>query len=138
MKNKFLFTLTAFCITIASCKKRDDVPSVPVDVYINLQLPDYIKLQTPLNYIYYSAGNRGLIIYRKAGNEFCILERTCTFDPLKSSAVVEVLPDNFTSVDSTCGSKFSISDGSIMNGPASQTLMQYRYDFDGTTLHIYN
>lgn len=123
---------------IAACKKKDDVPTVTVDAYLNLQLPDYIHLQTPLNWIYYGAGNGGLIIYRKSGNDFSILERTCTFDPTKSTARVEVMSDNFTCIDSTCGSRFSINDGAVINGPATQPLHQYRYDFDGTTLHIYN
>jgi nitrite reductase/ring-hydroxylating ferredoxin subunit len=138
MKKIVLLPFLSFTLLVASCKKKDDIPDVSVDVYLNLQLPDYIWLQTPLNHIYYNAGNHGLIIYRKAGNDFSVLERTCTFDPQRSTAIVEVMNDNFTCVDSTCGSKFSINDGAVINGPATQTLRQYRYDFDGTTLHIYN
>ena len=139
MKNKVRCYFLLFTILITACKKKDNVPSVLVDAYLNLQLPQYIKIQTPLNWVYYyGAGSSGIIVYRKSGSEFCILERTCTFDPSKSTAQVQVLPDNFTSIDSTCGSKFSISDGSILNGPATQPLLQYHYDFDGTTLHIYN
>ena len=139
MKNKNFYYFIFFLVIITACKKKDNVPSVSVDVYLNLQLPEYIKLQTPLNWVYYNgAGNRGIIIYRKSGPDFSILERTCTFDPSKSTAQVKVLPDNFTCIDTTCGSKYSISDGTILNGPATQSLLQYHYDFDGTTLHIYN
>ncbi len=139
MKNKYLIVLFSLGLIVTACKKKDNVPSVSVDVYLNLQLPQYINLQTPLNWIYYSgAGNRGLIIYRISPSDFCILERTCTFDPEKSSAQVQVLSDNFSCIDSTCNSKFSISDGSILNGPANQNLLQYNYDFDGVNLHIHN
>lgn len=137
--NKKLITCLLILVSIGfACKKKTDVPSTAVDVYLNLQLGSYIMLQTPLNWIYYSAGNRGLIIYRRGGNDFTVLERTCTYDPANSTAIVQVLPDNFTCVDSTCSSRFSIADGSVINGPATQPLIQYQYDFDGTTLHIYN
>ena len=133
--------LLLFCIafSLTACKKNKEViPGCQVDAYINIFLPEYIALQTPLNWIEYPAGCRGIIIYRRSSTEFTVLERTCTFDPSSQSAIVEVQPDNITLVDSTCGSKFNIMDGSLLNGPASQALQQYRYDFDGTTLHIYN
>jgi nitrite reductase/ring-hydroxylating ferredoxin subunit len=132
----FLFVILAS----VSCKKNKEViPVGVVDEYINITLPQYIALQTPLNYIYYDmAGNRGLIIFRRNSSDFTILERTCTFDPSSGTAQVEVMSDNITCVDSTCGSKFSIMDGSTMNPPATQPLQQYPYTFDGTTLHIYN
>jgi nitrite reductase/ring-hydroxylating ferredoxin subunit len=125
---------------ITSCKKNKEViPVSKFDEYINITLPSYIALQTPLNYIYYDfVGNRGLIIYRRSNTDFTILERTCTFDPSSGTAQVEVLPDNITCVDSTCGSKFNITDGSLLNPPATQPLQQYQYTFDGTTLHIFN
>ena len=138
MKKKLIFCFVIVFSLAVSCKKKTDVPSVAVDVYLNLQLSPYNHLQTPLNWIYFSAGSSGLIIYRKGGNDFTVLERTCTFDPSKSTARVQVLPDNFTCVDSTCGSRFSINDGAVINGPATQPLIQYQYEFDGTTLHIYN
>lgn len=137
MKKRYLTGLLILLVFV-TCKKKDNVPSVAIDAYLNLQLPQYINLQTFQNWIYYPAGNRGLIIYRKNSTDFAVLERTCTFDPASSTAQVKVLTDNITSIDSTCGSKFSISDGSVMNGPATQPLLQYRYEFDGVTLHIYN
>ncbi|MEP7264176.1 MAG: hypothetical protein ABI772_06755 [Bacteroidota bacterium] len=138
MKRYFLIIITV--LTVISCKKNKEViPGVKFDEYININLPTYLALQTPLNYIYYDyVGNRGLIIYRRSVSDFTILERTCTFDPSSGSAQIEVLPDNITCIDSTCGSQFNINDGSIMNGPASQPLQTYQYTFDGTTLHIYN
>ena len=125
---------------ILSCKKNKEIiPTTKFDEYINTSLPQYVALQTPLNYIYYDrAGSRGIIIYRRTSSDFTILERTCTFDPSSGSAQIEVMTDNVTCVDSTCGSKFSIFDGGLMNGPATQPLQQYQYTFDGTTLHIYN
>jgi nitrite reductase/ring-hydroxylating ferredoxin subunit len=137
MRKIVLLLLIPFLL--CACKKnKDTTDACQVDEYINIYLPQYIALQTPLNYIYYGAGCRGLIVYRRSSSDFTVLERTCTFDPSKQSAQVEVLNDNITCIDSTCGSRFNITDGSLLNGPATQGLLQYRSDFDGTTLHIYN
>lgn len=113
------------------------MPTSAVDVYLNLQLPGNSVLNTPGNWIYIGAGTRGIIVYN-TGSGFKAYERTCTFDPSQSTAVVEVLNDNVTAVDSTCGSKFSIIDGSVINPPASNALQTYRTEFDGVTLHIFN
>jgi hypothetical protein len=138
MKKFFLVALIV--AAVCACKKnKETIPGVHVDEMIDINLPQYLPLQVPLNYVYYDlAGNRGLIIFRASQTDFNILERTCTFDPSSGSAQVEVMPDNITCVDSTCGSKFSIYDGTVINGPATQPLQRYQYTFDGHILHIYN
>lgn len=85
-----------------------------------------------------SGGNKGIIVYRQDNDNFNAYERACTFDPQASCAQVEVTADNLTCVDSCCGSKFLIVDGSIMTGPANVGLLQYQTTWDGTTLHIIN
>ena len=77
---KWKSLLLILFIAAIGCKKKDNVPISTVDVYLNLQLPQFIKLNTPLNWIYYDGvGTRGIIIYRKPGNEFTIQERTCNY-----------------------------------------------------------
>ena len=46
--------------------------------------------------------------------------------------------DNITLVDTCCGSKFIVVDGSVINGPAGLPLQRYQTYYDGTTLHITN
>jgi Rieske Fe-S protein len=43
-----------------------------------------------------------------------------------------------SAIDSCCNSRFSIIDGSVINGPATRPLYQYRTLFDGNALRIYN
>ncbi len=126
-----------------SCKKdkqSENVPKVYVDLLLQLNLPSYTALNTINNWVYVNGGNRGIIVYRRTSQDFVALERNCTYDPEKSTATVEVQSNNITAIDSVCGSKFQITDGSVTQGPASRSLVQYHTDFDAgnNTLHIYN
>ncbi len=128
-------------LIVFSCRKNEDlIPNVSVNEYINLNLPSYSNLNAVNNWIYYPAGAKGLIIFRKSTTEFVAYERACTYDPNTSGAVVYMLPNGIDAKDSICGSKFFIFDGSIINGPASRPLQQYRctYNISANQLHIYN
>ena len=63
MKRIFYFTAILFCFNACS---DDDVetllPDVPVDVTINLSLPQYVDLQTPTGWAYTTGGIKGIII----------------------------------------------------------------------------
>ncbi len=128
-------------LIVFSCRKNEDlIPNVSVNEYINLNLPSYSNLNAVNNWIYYPAGAKGLIIFRKSTTEFVAYERACTYDPNTSGAVVYMLTNGIDAKDSICGSKFFIFDGSIINGPASRPLQQYRctYNISANQLHIYN
>lgn len=136
-------TLAFLAITLifSACRKNNSqVPNVAVDEYLNLNLPEYLPLNAVNNWIYYDyAGYKGIIVIRTAPNEFAALERSCTFDPNQSGAVVDGLTGDIFGVDSLCGSKFSLIDGSVVNGPAAQPLIRYRADLlPNNILHIYN
>lgn len=146
MKNhvKIAFLGVVFILLIGQstgCRRNDNaVPSVAVDEYLNLELPEFIKLNAVNNWIYYNyAGNRGIIVVRTSPTDFLALERTCTFDPSVNSAYVTGIPDDIFCIDSTCMSKFSLLDGSVVNGPASQPLLRYRTQLiSNKILHIFN
>ena len=137
-------TTTLFILVLLivfSCRKNEDlIPNVAVNEYIDLNLPSYSTLNAVNNWIYYPAGAKGLIIFRKSTAEFVAYERACTYDPNTSGAVVYMLSNGIDAKDSICGSKFFIFDGSILNGPASRPLQQYRcaYNASANQLHIYN
>ncbi len=138
---KKLFIGLMLLSALLACRKNDDlIPNVSVNEYIDLNLPSYSNLNAVNNWIYYPAGAKGLIIFRKSTTEFVVYERACTFDPNKSGAVVYMLANGIDARDSICGSKFFIFDGSILNGPASRPLQQYRctYNISINQLHIYN
>lgn len=134
-------TILLLLVLAGSCKKNDDrVPTVAVDEYLNLNLPEFINLNAINNWIYYNyAGNRGIIVVRTSPSDFVALERTCTYDPSVSTAYVKGIPNDIFCIDSTCMSKFSIIDGSVVSGPAAQPLLQYRTELlSNNILHIYN
>ena len=142
---KIIFGIFLICFIVTeSCKKdskSQTVPKVYVDRLLQLNLPQWTALNTINNWVYDNGGGyRGIIIYRKSSTDFIALERACTYDPDSSTAIVQVQSNNITAIDSTCGSKFQITDGSITHGPASLSLVQYHADYDASnnTLHIYN
>ena len=139
MKTKIALILLVLSALYA-CKKNDDaIPNVAVNEYIDLNLPSYFPLNAVNGWVYYNAGVKGLIIFRKSTTEFVAIERTCSFDPSTSGAVVEVESNNIIAIDSICGSRFSLFDGSIVNGPATRALQQYKTEYlVNNRLHIYN
>ena len=128
-------------ISSFSCKKEKNeyqIPQVPVDVYVYPSLPQYSSLNAVGGWAYVSAGYKGIIVYRNGPETFSAFDRACTFDPNKPCEIVDVEPNGLTAVDSCCGSKFQITDGTVVQGPAFRPLKPYYTFWDGNTLRIYN
>jgi nitrite reductase/ring-hydroxylating ferredoxin subunit len=123
----------------SSCKKddTDDIAQYYVDFTIFINEPAYINLNAIGGWMYINAGTKGIIIYRRTQTEFTALERNCTYDPNASCSIIEVL-SGISAIDSCCTSRFSIFDGSVINGPATRPLYQYRTTFDGIALRVFN
>lgn len=137
MKNKFLLVIV--CITFACKKSTDQIPPASVDFYIYLSQPEFQTLNTVGNYVYVTGGVKGIIVYHKTIEEYAAYERTCPYDPNTSGAIVEVDSSGLGLIDYHCGSRYSILDGSIVNGPTSYPLRQYYCEYDGvSSLHIHN
>ena len=139
---KFFIILFAFAGSVmfsVSCKKdkNSDVAQNYVDFYLYINEPSNIALNAVGGWKYVAAGTKGIIVYRRSQSEFTALERNCTYDPTAACSIVEVL-SGISSIDSCCTSRFSIYDGSVINGPATQPLYQYHTYFDGSTLRIFN
>ncbi len=122
-----------------SCKKdnTNDIAQNYVDFNLYVNEPSNIALNAVGGWEYVNAGTKGIIIYRRSQTEFTALERNCTFDPNASCSIVQVL-SGISAIDSCCNSRFSIYDGSVINGPATQPLYQYKTFFDGVILRVYN
>lgn len=143
MKIKLVFYLCSAVLLslfiFSGCKKEDkSIPNTSVDIYIYTSDPSFIALNAVGGWVYITGGSRGIIVYRKTNTDFTALDRHCTFQPKNSCARVAVDSSNVIAVDTCCGSKFLITDGTIQNGPASVPLKQYATTFDGSVLHIYN
>jgi nitrite reductase/ring-hydroxylating ferredoxin subunit len=136
-----LFLFSSFLFINNSCKKdkkEDLIPNVFVDFYINVNSTQYLELHSINGWVNVTGGVRGIIIYRKSIDEFMVYERNCTYQPSNTCAKVSVDNTNLMAVDSCCGSKFLLTDGSVIQDPATYPLKQYRNTFDGTTLHVFN
>lgn len=128
-----------------SCKKENKnqqlgIPYVNVDRYILLNDPNSLSLNAVGGFLYLNAGSRGIIVYHRAFEEYVAFDRHCTYNT--SDACGKVSLDSASNVIlhcACCTSKFSLIDGSVLNGPSLNPLLQYNAQISGpATLHIYN
>ena len=126
----------------AKCNNQNQhpVPFVPVDITIDMQLPSYSNLQGVGGWTYLNGGSRGIIVYRKAIDEFVAFDRHAPSDP-EGSCPIALYPDNqnfLQLIDSCNNAVFSLYDGS----PVSNSifgLRQYATQFNGNNLlRVYN
>jgi nitrite reductase/ring-hydroxylating ferredoxin subunit len=133
-----LLVILLLIIPLSSCKKDKQAPAIPY-VYVNFELypnkMDYIPVS---GWVYVTGGYRGLIVYRMNADEFMAYERCCPYDPDKECARVQVEKSGIIAVDSCCGSRFILTDGSPIQGPSGYSLHQYRTSYDGNELRIFN
>jgi len=136
----FPILISIFLVIIPQCKKdnQDEIPYAYVNFYINLNSTQYIDLNNIGGYAYLTGGVRGIIIYRRSVDEFKAYERNCPYQPYNTCATINVDPSAIMAIDTCCGSQFLLLDGSIIQGPSTNLLKQYRTSFDGTTLHVFN
>lgn len=130
---------------LSSCTTQDDyIRDVYVDVYLDLNLPEYSDLQVSGNSIFdvpklIEAGVEGIIIYHAVGDEYKVYDRNCSYEPSLACSFI----DSVSSAVAYCGccsSAFLLSqDGTAANSPALLPLKQYRYTLlEGNQMHIYN
>jgi len=138
MKKITLLTPLLFLL-IASCRDSREglVPFVPVNITINVNEPTFFNLTVPTGWVYITGGSRGIIVYRKSQTEFVAIERHSTFEP-QNNCAVSVESSNLILKDPCSDSKWLISDGSIVNGPASRPLLQYEVVFQDPFLYVNN
>jgi hypothetical protein len=135
---KILRTALLLLLIIPFSCGKDNQPEIPY-VYVSYSLypngMDYIPVS---GYKYVNIGYRGVIVYRTSIDQFNVFERCCPYDPEVSAAVVRVV-DGISAIDTCCGSRYSLFDGSPTGeGPSPYSLMQYHYTFDGDRLDITN
>ena len=132
--------LVALFSVLFSCKKdkQDNLPSVYVDFYIDPNSTIYLQLNVPGGWVYLTGGVSGIIAFRVSMDEFRAFDRACPNEPNNTNAFVKVESSNTTAIDSLCGSRYSLLDGSVIKGPATVPLHQYHAVYDGQYLHIYN
>ena len=141
MINRSIVLIVGLTVVLSACKKEgteiSSIPNVQVNVQLNINNPAYFDISIPGGWVYHSAGSRGLIIYRRSNDVFIAMDRHCPYEPQDGCAVA-VDSGNVIAEDACCGSQFTINDGSLHQGPATQSLRTYNTTFDGTILRIFN
>lgn len=122
------------------------VPSVPVSITINTDLPAYFYLKSPGTWIYFEGGNRGVVLVHDFDDQFYAFDRTCSYQPDLSCSKVEIDSARYffkcgsmgaDSFETCCNSRFQLN-GLVNNGPARFPLRAFRVTFTGNTINISN
>ncbi len=133
----FLF-IAGLLLSFFSCKNDDRIPYVPVNFQIFLNNPELNDLRTPGNFEYFTGGVRGIIIYCVYPGEYNAYERNCPYKPHSQDAFLKVDSTGLFLVCKSCESKFMLSDGSLIQGPAAYPVLQYYTYVQNDILYVYN
>lgn len=130
--------MVSLLFLFVSCDKEKEKDEIPY-IYVNFVIyPNTIDFIPEGGHVTTSGGYKGLIIYRPFSDQFLVFERTCPYDPFEDNARVYVESNGVIAVDSVCGSRFLLTDGSPIEGPARRSLKQYRSRYDGHSLQVSN
>ncbi len=138
IRTRFFSILLLLPLLLVSCGDENEESLIPY-VYVNFTIyPNTLDYIPDGGYIYVTGGYKGIIIYRNTHDEFLAFERACPYDPLVDGARVEVESSGIIATDPVCGSRFILTDGSPIQGPATVSLKQYRTRYDGYSLIVSN
>ena len=138
-KIAFIVFFIGFFLIQCNKDKNEVVPNVYVNFTIYINEPDFAELNAIGNSVMVTGGAKGIILYRNSLNEIFAYDRCCTYKPSDDKEYIQLLEQGSPIVvDSNCGSKFNLVDGSVINGPAVLPLKKYNSDFDGNSVHVYN
>ncbi len=138
----FILSFISILLISSKCHKNqnDIIPNIPFDITIDLNLPSYNELTGVGGWAYVNGGSRGIIVYRRAIDEFIAFDRHSPADPA-GTCFLPLFPDatNFLVLKDTCNNAtFSLYDGSPMTN-SEYGLRQYATQFNGSNLlRIYN
>ncbi|MGZ5244840.1 MAG: hypothetical protein ACXWDO_07570 [Bacteroidia bacterium] len=151
IRNLFAFLFFSMLIFPGCVKENtqanNPVPYVTVNRDINMDNPQYIKLNQPGGFVYLDGeGYKGIVVIRDYADQFLAFDRACTYHPETACAQLtmdksglNLLCGKFEGNDfkACCDSKFS-TNGAVSNGPATFPLRQYYVSKTGSVLSIRN
>lgn len=150
MKNSVWLVALALALTfIPACTKRnrpESIPTGPVNLTIDLNLPSNLHLNNVGTYAYFEGGVKGVLVIHDFDDAWYAMERTCAWQPLNSCSKIWVdsIELNLrcgtysgTTFAQCCESRFSFS-GFPSKSPANARLAQYNIQRSGNLLYVYN
>lgn len=136
---KYFFLLITFsmllgCSTNSVNNNNPYLPNYTFTVDINMSLPAYSSLLTPINAIYYPGqGVRGIIIFN-SGSGYNAFDAACPNQALSTCSTMTI-----KGINSLCAcdsAEYSLFTGQCAG--KQYPLKQYRVEANGNMLRIYN
>lgn len=126
-------------LAVIACKKEEQnfIPQTAVDFTININNPQYISLKSIGGWVYVSGGSKGIILYRAEENNINAFDRHSTYKP-ENNCRVMVDSSDIAAIDTCSNSRYLLSSGNPISGPATFPLFAYETTFNGTELHVFN
>nr|WP_321487272.1 Rieske 2Fe-2S domain-containing protein [uncultured Draconibacterium sp.] len=132
---KYLFLIVLTFLGYSSCKEIDsEIPDAWVGLPLDLGI--YNELTVPGNSAYFpNQGFGGVIVYCETEGSYYAFDAACT-NEINPSCKVE--NDGAVGKCSCCESEYIFIGGTVLKGPATAPLKQYKTSLVGNTLRVYN
>ncbi len=137
-----LFYILLVVLFFSSCDGDETtntyLPNTPVNAYIDMNLPSYSPLLIQGNSIetLRSAGGIEGFIILNTGVQYLVFDRACPHIPLQDCSRMNI---NYPFMVCSCDEeKFSVIDGSSVDGSVPQAARNYHVTQSGNVLHITN
>lgn len=133
----------------AACKRNtvtENIPTGPVSLTIDLNLPSNNHLNTVGTFSYFGGGIKGVVLIHDFDDNWYAFERTCAFEPLNEcsriwidSMELQLKCGNYSGSDfiPCCESRY-IFNGFPVKGPAKGRLAQYKVQKNSNLIYVYN
>ncbi len=127
-------------------RTTEQIPTGPVNINIDLNLPAYMHLANPGSHAYFEGGVKGVLVIHDYEDNWFAFERGCAFEPLSSCSKVWADSINIqlqcgiptsTGFQPCCSSKYSYN-GFPLEGEARGRLARYQIQRNGNAVMVYN
>ena len=138
MKKYFLlliaFPMLFSCSSNSTNNNNPNLPNYSVNLDINMNLPAYSSLLTPINAVYYPGqGVRGLYIFN-TGSGYVAFDAACPNQALSSCSTMTL--NGIYAVCACDNAEYSLFSGQSTG--KQYPLKQYRVEVNGNLLHVFN
>ena len=149
MRHVILILLCTSLCQVTSCKKNSAtelIPTGPVNISIDLNLPAYTRMRFPGEFIFLEGGIKGVLLIHDFDDKWYAFERTCAFEPLNLCSKLQIDTNGLAircgtiengAYQKCCDSKYTYS-GFPTAGPAQGALARYNVSRLGNVVSVYN
>ncbi|TBX70993.1 hypothetical protein EZL74_00385 [Flavobacterium silvisoli] len=138
---KKILMLSLLAVIVLGCENarinnnNPNIPNYPVNLQINMDLPQFQHLKYPSNsYVDPSWGARGIVVFN-AGNSYVAYDLACPNQSFSSCTS----PMTVSGINATCSCDNTVY--SLFSGQSSgqqYPMKQYRVDVSGNNLYVTN